>query len=135
MEFVADEQTFRFRTRVQRLNELSAEGRVAQNYREQLEQFHHQQGHGRISVPRIGGRVVDLYALKLAVQNSGEDDWSAVAQSLQLDDGTAPGVLKNVYARLVAPFEAYLATAKQHRVSSAPKRDAAPSTSAPRDAR
>ncbi|WFC93814.1 hypothetical protein MBRA1_000437 [Malassezia brasiliensis] len=129
MEFVADEQTFRFRTRVQRLNELSAEGRVAQNYREQLEQFHHQQGHGRISVPRLSNQTVDLYALKLAVQNSGEDDWSGVAQALQLDDSMAPSVLKNLYTQLVAPFEAYLAAAKQNRVPSALKRDTAPSTS------
>ncbi|KAI3626144.1 hypothetical protein CBS9595_001505 [Malassezia furfur] len=135
MEFVADEQTFRFRTRVQRLNELSAEGRVAQNYREQLEQFHHQQGHGRISVPRLSNRAVDLYALKLAVQRRGEDDWPGVAQSLQLDDGTAPSVLKNLYTQLVAPFEAYLANAKMHRMSSSLERDAAPSASTTSDGR
>lgn len=111
MDFVADEQTFRFRTRVQRLNELSAEGRVSQGYVEQLEQFHAQQGHGRVSVPQVDGVRVDLHALKCAAQASHEPeacDWDAVAAALGHTSSRAPGILKNAYARLIEPFEAFL---------------------------
>ena len=90
MDFCADESTFRFRTRVQRLNELSAEGRVAQNYVEQLEQFHAQQGHGRVHIPQLSHRPIDLYALKRAVAVCGSDSWTDVAQRLGYDVENTP---------------------------------------------
>ncbi|WFD37624.1 uncharacterized protein MJAP1_000571 [Malassezia japonica] len=134
MDFVADEQTFRFRTRVQRLNELSAEGRVSQNYREQLEQFHAQQGHGKVNVPFLHGRALDLHALKRAAQAahagaaSSGPEWPAVAEAMGYDEAHA-ATLKNVYARLIAPFEEYLVHAKGRRptapVPTAPVDDTA----------
>ena len=85
MDFSVDQSTFRFRTRVQRLNELSAERRVAQNYIEQLEQFHAQQGHGRVYIPQLCHRPVDLYALKHAVNVHGTNAWERVAHLLGYD--------------------------------------------------
>ncbi|WFD27504.1 hypothetical protein MNAN1_002501 [Malassezia nana] len=117
MAFVADESTFRFRTRVQRLNELSAEGRVSKNYREQLVQFHAQQGHGRVHVPQLAHRPVDLHALKQAVPqppppSTDTAAWAALASSLGYDveqNARAPSVLASAYERLIQPFEAFRA--------------------------
>lgn len=124
MDFCADESTFRFRTRVQRLNELSAEGRVAQNYVEQLEQFHAQQGHGRVHIPQLSHRPIDLYALKRAVAVCGSDSWTDVAQRLGYDVENTPkcvSVLQSAYARLVEPFEAFI---EKLRISKANGDDA-----------
>lgn len=129
MDFVADEQTFRFRTRVQRLNELSAEVRVSQNYREQLAQFHAQQGHGRMHVPQLAHRPVDLHALKQAVPTpppaAGSEAWGALAAALGYDVEQyprAPSVLASAYERLVAPFEAFLGGLRA--APALPRRDA-----------
>ena len=88
-DFVVDQNQFRFRTRVQRLNEISAERRVAQNYTEQLERFHAQQGHGRVSAPVLERNALDFYALKLAARDSGAADgtgsWADVARRLGLE--------------------------------------------------
>lgn len=104
-EFVVDQDTFRFRTRVQRLSEVSAEGRVAQNYEEQLCRFHAQQGLGQVAIPRVDGRRVPVYALKQAVKTHG-DSWDAVADEVGMDGASAG--LSEVYAQVVAPFEAFL---------------------------
>ena len=132
MDFVADEQTFRFRTRVQRLNELSAEGRVSQNYREQLVQFHAQQGHGRVHVPQLAHHPVDLHALKQAVPQpppaADSDAWTALATTLGYSVEQyprAPSVLASAYERLIAPFEAFLAGLRA--APAAPERAAPPS--------
>ncbi|KAL4401876.1 histone H3K4me/H3K4me2/H3K4me3 demethylase [Malassezia pachydermatis] len=115
MDCVVDEQTFRFRTRVQRLNELSAERRVSQNYTDQLEQFHVQQGHGRLHIPRLSQSPVDLYALKRCVEAAERPvDWDAIAQWLGYDLSLVPkasSVLASAYTQLVAPFEAFLRAA------------------------
>ncbi|PKI84873.1 hypothetical protein MVES_001282 [Malassezia vespertilionis] len=110
MDFVVDEQQFRFRTRVQRLSELSAEGRVAQNYREQLEQFHAQQGQGKVGVPYIAGAPIDFYALKLAAARAAPH-WDRIATALGCPADAAP-TLKQAYESLVAPFELFLRDTK-----------------------
>ncbi len=96
-ECVLDEQSFRFRTRVQRLNSLSADARASQNYQEQLQKFHAQQGRKRVSVPVIDGRSVDLYQLKLAISALGGYDavcrgrkWSDVTGRSATATRTAP---------------------------------------------
>ncbi|WFD42455.1 hypothetical protein MPSI1_001100 [Malassezia psittaci] len=118
MDFVLNEQTFRFRTRVQRLNELSAEGRVTQNFREQLEQFHAQQGQGRLDIPQFNSRPLDLYALRLAAKSQLDGDWTAIALTLGIDDSDAPLKLRHVYDQYIAPFEQYRTETKQQRAAS-----------------
>ncbi|GAC94117.1 potential transcription factor [Pseudozyma hubeiensis SY62] len=122
-ECVLDEQTFRFRTRVQRLNSLSADARASQNYQEQLQKFHAQQGRKRVNVPVIDGRSVDLYQLKLVVSSSGGFDsvcrgrkWSEVTRKIgysDKDSGQLSTQVKAAYTRIILPFEEFLATAKE----------------------
>lgn len=126
---VVDQHTFRFQTRVQRLNTLSAEGRVAQNYNEQLVQYHVQQGDERVYAPQLAKAPVDLYALKRAVQSSPSPvDWASVTSALGYDVmryPRAPSVLSAAYKRLVAPFEEYLQRCRSNDSASV-ARQAAP---------
>ncbi|CDR99813.1 regulator Ustilago maydis 1 protein (Rum1) [Sporisorium scitamineum] len=122
-ECVLDEQTFRFRTRVQRLNSLSADARASQNYQEQLQKFHAQQGRKRVSVPVIDGRSVDLYQLKLVISSLGGYDavcrgrkWSDATRKIgcsDRDSGQLSTQVKAAYTRIILPFEEFLTKAKE----------------------
>ena len=127
-EFVVDQDTFRFRTRVQRLSEVSAEGRVGQNYEEQLVRFHAQQGCGRVAIPLIGGNRINVYALKKAAKHHGATDWQQVSQALGLDGEGTADALKQVYEEVIVPFEEFLArTSMQRRTNTS---DSGPSAAA-----
>lgn len=122
-ECVLDEQTFRFRTRVQRLNSLSADARASQNYQEQLQKFHAQQGRKRVSVPVIDGRSVDLYQLKLVISGLGGYDavcrgrkWSDATRQIGYSDKDSAQLstqVKAAYTRIIQPFEEFMAKAKE----------------------
>lgn len=64
-------QTFRFKTRLQRLNSMEASARASLNFLEQLYIFHRQQGSSGISVPTIGDKPLDLWKLKREVTALG----------------------------------------------------------------
>ncbi len=122
-ECVLDEQSFRFRTRVQRLNSLSADARASQNYQEQLQKFHAQQGRKRVSVPVIDGRSVDLYQLKLIVSGLGGYDavcrarkWSDATKQIGYNDKDCAQLstqVKAAYTRIILPFEEFMTKAKE----------------------
>lgn len=67
----AHHQTFRFGTRLQRLNSLEASARANINFLEQLYIFHRQQKSSNVSVPVIGSKPVDLWRLRKEVDISG----------------------------------------------------------------
>ena len=116
-------QTFRFRTRVQRLNSLSAEARASLNYQEQLQKFHAQQGHARVSIPIVDRRPVDLYSLKLVVATYGGAEavvknrkWSEVTRKLGYDERESSHLaaqVKAAYYKIILPFEKFLTAAKE----------------------
>lgn len=116
--FVLDQERFRFRTRVQRLNSLSADARASLNYQEQLQKFHAQQGHARVSIPIVDRRPVDLYQLKLVVASYGGYDavarnrkWAEVTRRLGYDEKDSchlAAQIKAAYSRIIYPFERFL---------------------------
>lgn len=120
-------QRFRFRTRVQRLNSLSADARASLNYLEQLQKFHAQQGRARISIPVIEGRPVNLYELKKNVTSLGGPEllsrkklWGEITRRLGYDDSrgsialaTISSQIKTAYLKIIEPFEEFLLKAKQ----------------------
>ncbi|KAI6152394.1 hypothetical protein BKA82DRAFT_4457467 [Pisolithus tinctorius] len=71
MPFVTNTETFRFKTRLQRLNSIEATSRAKVNFLEQLYRFHKQQGKPRVSVPTINHKPLDLWLLRKEVQNLG----------------------------------------------------------------
>ncbi|PWN54457.1 hypothetical protein IE53DRAFT_323024, partial [Violaceomyces palustris] len=122
-EFVLDQQRFRFRTRVQRLNSLSADARASLNYQEQLQKFHAQQGRKRVSIPMIDRRPLDLYGLKLVVGSFGGYDavvkarrWAEVTRNLgynEKDSAHLAAQVKAAYVKIILPFEQFLLKAKE----------------------
>lgn len=116
-------QKFRFRTRVQRLNSLSADARASLNYQEQLQKFHAQQGRARVSIPIIDRRPVDLYNLKLTVSAYGGFEnvgrmrkWAEVTRRLGYDEKDSSHLaaqVKAAYYKIILPFETFLLKAKE----------------------
>lgn len=67
-------QSFRFKTRLQRLNSIEASSRAKVNFLEQLYRFHKQQGNPRVSVPTINHKSLDLWLLRKEVHKLGGYD-------------------------------------------------------------
>ncbi|KAF8528802.1 jumonji superfamily protein [Hysterangium stoloniferum] len=113
MPFVTDTETFRFKTRVQRLNSIEAASRAKLNFLEQLYRFHKQQGNSRVSVPTINHKPLDLWLLRKEVQNTGGYEvvtkskrWGELGRALGYTG--IPGLsaqLKNAYSRIILPYE------------------------------
>jgi histone demethylase JARID1 len=61
-KFCIDMNTFRFRPRVQRLNELEANNRIKLNFLDKLSRFWDLQGK-KFRVPTLEGRSLDIYKL------------------------------------------------------------------------
>ncbi|GLB34119.1 putative BRIGHT, ARID (A/T-rich interaction domain) domain contatining protein [Lyophyllum shimeji] len=120
MPFVTDTETFRFRTRLQRLNSIEASSRAKLNFLEQLYRYHKQQGNIRVVVPTINHKPLDLWLLRKEVQKMGgyemvtkEKKWSDVGRLLGYRG--IPGLstqIKNSYARVILPYEHFCEKAK-----------------------
>ncbi|KAJ3532839.1 hypothetical protein NM688_g7365 [Phlebia brevispora] len=115
MPFVTDTETFRFKTRLQRLNSIEASSRAKVNFLEQLYRFHKQQGNPRVSVPTINYKPLDLWLLRKEVHKLGGYDavtrakkWAELGHLLGY--GGIPnlsGQIKNSYARVILPYEQF----------------------------
>ncbi|KIP08343.1 hypothetical protein PHLGIDRAFT_35021 [Phlebiopsis gigantea 11061_1 CR5-6] len=113
MPFVTDTETFRFKTRLQRLNSIEASSRAKINFLEQLYRFHKQQGNPRVSVPTINHKPLDLWLLRKEVHGLGgyeqvtrNKKWADLGRLLGY--GGIPGLatqIKNSYARVILPYE------------------------------
>ena len=67
MPFSLETDTFRFKTRLQRLNSLEAASRAKVNFLEQLTMYHLQQGDSRVTIPVIDRKPIDLWQLRKEV--------------------------------------------------------------------
>jgi histone demethylase JARID1 len=64
-------QSYRFKTRLQRLNSIEASSRAKVNFLEQLYRWHKQQGNSRVAVPTINHKPLDLWLLRKEVDRLG----------------------------------------------------------------
>ncbi|KZT24551.1 hypothetical protein NEOLEDRAFT_1134959 [Neolentinus lepideus HHB14362 ss-1] len=111
--FVTDTESFRFKTRLMRLNSIEASSRAKVNYLEQLYRFHKQQGNPRVCVPTINHKPLDLWLLRKEVKRLG--GYEAVTKAKKWADlgrilgyGGIPGLstqIKNSYTRVILPYE------------------------------
>lgn len=130
MPFLMDTETFKFRTRLMRLNSIEAKSRAKLNFLEQLSMFHSQQGNPRLTVPVIDRREVDLWALRKEVTELGGEAavsygraWGAVCRKIGLAPAFAQSV-RNVYGRIIAPYEDYAVRAKNTLAKIPPRKKA-----------
>lgn len=128
MPFVTDTEKFRFKTRLQRLNNIEASCRAKLNFLEQLYQFHRQQGNPRVAVPTINHKPLDLWLLRKEVQKLG--GYQAVVEANKWADlGRVLGYtairglsaqIKNSYIRVILPFEDFFERSKNVSATTAP---------------
>ncbi|KXN89442.1 Lysine-specific demethylase 5A [Leucoagaricus sp. SymC.cos] len=132
MPFVTNTETFRFKTRLQRLNSIEASSRAKLNFLEQLYQYHQQQGNPRVSVPTINHKPLDLWLLRKEVNKLGGYEavtanrkWSDLGRILGYRG--IPGLstqIKNSYARVILPYEQFCERTRVSPTSPNAARDA-----------
>ncbi|KAG8886497.1 hypothetical protein FRB97_003008 [Tulasnella sp. 331] len=115
MPFVINTKTFRFKTRLQRLNSIEASSRAKLNFLEQLYRFHQQQEQVGPVVPTINHKTLDLWLLRKEVTSKGgyeivsrTKQWGEVARILGYEGIVGvSSQLKNAYSRIILPFEQF----------------------------
>ncbi|KAF5332034.1 hypothetical protein D9758_014588 [Tetrapyrgos nigripes] len=113
MPFTTDTERFRFKTRLQRLNNIEASSRAKLNFLEQLYRYHKQQGNPRIVVPTINHKSLDLWLLRKEVHKLGglsavnkDRKWIDVGRALgYIGLPTLPAQLRSAYTRIILPYE------------------------------
>jgi len=124
MPFSLETDTFRFKTRLQRLNSLEAASRAKVNFLEQLTMYHLQQGDSRVTIPVIDRKPIDLWQLRKEVNKVGGylevnrlQGWPVITQKMGLHESYSPSV-KSAYIRIILPFDTFAVRAKS--VSGSP---------------
>lgn len=123
MPFRLETETFRFKARLQRLNQLEAASRAKLNFLEQLSMYHMQQGDSKIHIPLIDRQPLDLWKLRREVNRSGGNleldrtkGWSKITETLGHKPSWTPHV-RAAYMNIVLPFDNWAVRAKSASVS------------------
>ncbi|KIR97687.1 histone demethylase JARID1 [Cryptococcus deuterogattii 2001/935-1] len=123
MPFRLETETFRFKARLQRLNQLEAASRAKLNFLEQLSMYHMQQGDSKIHIPLIDRQPLDLWKLRREVNRSGGNleldrtkGWSKITEVLGHKPSWTPHV-RAAYMNIVLPFDNWAVRAKSASVS------------------
>lgn len=124
MPFTLDTTSFRFRTRLQRLNSLEAASRAKINFLEQLSMFHLQQGDSTATIPVIDRKPLDLWQLRKEVNKLGGHEevtrlkgWPIISQTMGFNELYGPSI-KSAYIRIILPFDNFALRARS--VSGSP---------------
>ncbi|ORY26874.1 PLU-1-like protein-domain-containing protein [Naematelia encephala] len=123
MPFALENDTFRFKSRLQRLNSLEAASRAKINFLEQLTMFHLQQGDASVTIPVLDRKTLDVWRLRKDVNKAGGHEevtrtqgWDKIAEGLGYADHQAANI-KSAYLRIILPFDRFLIRAKSASVS------------------
>ncbi|KAI9310827.1 PLU-1-like protein-domain-containing protein [Dichotomocladium elegans] len=130
-EFALNTEEFRFRTRVQKLNNMEGEIRANVNYLEELHKFHRLHRHPVTKLPQLDKRPIDLFRLKKEVAQRGgyqkvtaQKKWAEIGRFLgytRKQCTSLSNALKSAYSRVILPYEVWLTQHKQDtsaRISS-----------------
>uniref|UniRef100_A0A1I8HHV5 [histone H3]-trimethyl-L-lysine(4) demethylase n=1 Tax=Macrostomum lignano TaxID=282301 RepID=A0A1I8HHV5_9PLAT len=126
--FGLDVATFRFKPRVQRLNELEAESRVKLNFLDQLTKFWDLQG-VRLRVPNVDRRHLDLHRLYNVVRQLGGYQevtssklWSKVAGAMGHKQAgkSLASQLKFHYQKILLPFDLLKSNSQAAKTAAPP---------------
>lgn len=135
MPFSLPTDNFRFKTRLQRLNQLEAASRAKVNFLEQLSMFHKQQGNADATIPIIERKRVDLWRLRKEVNKVGgvltlnrTNGWGDITELMGFSRHYSNHI-KQAYMEVVHPFDEWSIRAKASLTQSplAPYADAATS--------
>ena len=123
MPFSLDSDTFKFRTRLQRLNSLEAASRATMNLVEQLTMFHLQQGDPAVEIPIIDRERLNLWKLRKEVNKAGGHHvidrnaaWGEICAAL----GIAPEhrtEVRKAFVSIILPFDTFVTRVRTNTVS------------------
>ncbi|RXK37598.1 hypothetical protein M231_05140 [Tremella mesenterica] len=123
MPFCLETETFRFRTRLQRLNSLSAASRATVNFLDQLAMFHSSRGDPTVTIPIFDKQRLDLWRLRKEVIKMGgyekvsrSQKWATVAEAVGHNPAYASQI-QTAYQHIIVPFEKYQMRPKTASVS------------------
>ncbi|KAJ3227269.1 hypothetical protein HDU78_010047 [Chytriomyces hyalinus] len=121
--FHIDQKTFKFETRIQKLNSIDGCSRPTVNYLDQLELFHEQSGSSFTRAPLLDGNPLDLWILRKEVIKRGDDvesvDWRKVAQSLGAKSDAAHNSVRVAYMKWIHPYEQFVRANLKHILDTA----------------
>ncbi|KAI7904086.1 uncharacterized protein BX663DRAFT_506344 [Cokeromyces recurvatus] len=121
-KFSLKTETFRFKTRLQKLNSMEGETRANVNYLEQLTKYHILTGKPVSKIPQLDKRPIDLYKLKNEVALRGGiqevtrlKKWAEIGRVLgyaRKQCTSMSNALKSAYTKVVLPYEIWYANHK-----------------------
>ncbi|KAJ3072106.1 hypothetical protein HDU98_004211 [Podochytrium sp. JEL0797] len=114
--FHINQETFKFETRIQKLNSIDGSSRSTVNYLDQLELFHEQSGTMFTRVPLLDNKPLDLRELKKEVEKRGGVDsvsdsmWTDIAVALGANkkSSTASQTARSSYMTWIHPYEEFV---------------------------
>ncbi|KAI9355372.1 hypothetical protein DFJ73DRAFT_623678 [Zopfochytrium polystomum] len=115
--FALDSQTFRFETRIQRLNSMEGSTRTVVNYLDQLERFHQQMGTPFNRAPMLDKKPLDLHKLKKEVLARGgyqkvtaNKKWFEVGRAIGADKNctSASYTCRQAFLKWILPYEEFV---------------------------
>ncbi|CAG0879037.1 unnamed protein product [Darwinula stevensoni] len=112
--FAVDVDNFKFKPRIQRLNELEACTRIKLNFLDQIAKFWELQG-SCLKLPTVEKRALDLYTLYKLVQEEGgfekvcqDHKWAEIGARMDFPQGkNYYTLLKPCYERILYPYELF----------------------------
>ncbi|KAI7869770.1 PLU-1-like protein-domain-containing protein [Spinellus fusiger] len=124
--FKLNKETFRFRTRLQKLNSMEGETRANVNYLEQLSNYHISAGTPIHKIPQLDKRPIDLFKLKKQVAREGgyhtvtsRKKWAEIGRSMDYNRKECTSMsnaLKSAYYRFILPYENWLSSYKSGQI-------------------
>lgn len=114
-DFSLKTESFRFKTRIQKLNSMEGETRTNVNYVEQIKAYHTLIGKSMSKLPHLDKRPIDLYKLKNEVAAHGGvqevtrlKKWAEIGRELgyaRKQCTSMSNALKTAYQKVVLPYE------------------------------
>ncbi|KAI8637375.1 hypothetical protein BD408DRAFT_58520 [Parasitella parasitica] len=114
-DFSLKTETFRFKTRIQKLNSMEGETRTNVNYLEQLNKYHILTGKPVGKIPQLDKRPIDLYKLKneVAIRGGVQEvtrlkKWAEIGRVLgyaRKQCTSMSNALKTAYQKVILPYE------------------------------
>ncbi|KAL7324721.1 hypothetical protein PS15p_209871 [Mucor circinelloides] len=116
-EFSLNTESFRFKTRVQKLNEIEGETRTAVNYLKQVKSYYKLRGKSITNIPKLDQKFVNLYKLKEEIALRGGiqrvtrlKQWAEIGRELgysRKDWTHLSNTLKTANQKVILPYETW----------------------------
>ncbi|CAO0801826.1 unnamed protein product [Mucor circinelloides] len=115
--FSLNTESFRFKTRIQKLNKIEGETRTVVNYLEQVKSYYKLRGKSTTNIPKLDKKDINLYRLKKEVALRGGVQrvtrlklWAEIGRELgyvRKNWTRLSNTLKTTYQKVILPYETW----------------------------